>query len=433
MATKRRKTEFTLPPPSSPKKPKQSLDPSVISSFGFENEPDDVIAVMEHVSFRKREKPKFEEHVFKGKKKIYSTKHETAPDVTFVGKEDANEYYDYCIVKYNRSRKKVLEIKPASLLRFEGKTRVDSDELKGIKKKKSVNLTADHSITSDNYLKNRQALTSQFGSVQKNKMLEASIRRKVNGGTLSIMAESTFESKNAVEKVDKGDIFVKTESSSMPVPNRKTTIPSQIYEKTLFYTKEEVAHNGEIAQKFFKDNSDVSKLIGKDISPVLAKLAMKVHSDIDNYTECILYLKFLIYAALARELATNTKRKYIYCSQIFSSFPKLVVDECLGENFKAKKDAQQKISYTLFEKDRLFAWFLCLWLVLNNQTVPVTAVPLAVGLAEKTTTKILRALGCEIVTASNDELMMYESSKMAKLVGPPPDELKRKTPRKSFR
>ena len=76
MEAKRRRTDFVLPTTStSQKKSRKSLDPGTLSSFGFEKEPDDVIAVMQHVTFKDDINPTFVEHVYQGKNKIYSATH----------------------------------------------------------------------------------------------------------------------------------------------------------------------------------------------------------------------------------------------------------------------------------------------------------------------------------------------------------------------
>ncbi|KAE9553106.1 hypothetical protein FO519_003695 [Halicephalobus sp. NKZ332] len=389
MNSKRRKTDFVLPSTStSPKKSRKSLDPGTLSSFGFEKEPDDVIAVMQHVSFQESINPTFVEHVYQGKNKVYTANHKEIPNVTFVGKEQQNDLHDYYIVKYNQTKDCLVEIRQAAILRFEGKMNVDPEELKGIKKETRVNMKADYSIKASEFLDKRNSLTAQFGSSQKNKQLDASIRRQVKTETLETMAKSAMESTSTLPKTEDMKIFVRAESTVMPTPNREALLPNQIYPKTLFYTSEDVLQYGELAVKFFKENDAVNKIVAKDVSPILARIALVARATPENQEECLLRLKFLIYGEVVKSITVNKTEKM---------------------------NPAKRVAFTPMEKDRLYIWFLCMWLILDEQVVPISGACTAVGIAESAASKYLRGLGCEVGGATPDEVTRLNSSRVARL------------------
>ena len=55
----------------------------------------------------------------------------------------------------------------------------------------------------------------------------------------------------------------------------------------------------------------------------------------------------------------------------------------------------KKVGFTPMERDRLYIWFLCMWLALDDQVVPISGACVAVGMSETSAAKYLRGLGCE--------------------------------------
>lgn len=60
------------------KKSRNTLDQSVLRSYGFEGTPNVVIANMDHIRFQPGEVPKFKERVYTSKKKVYTAKHKVS-------------------------------------------------------------------------------------------------------------------------------------------------------------------------------------------------------------------------------------------------------------------------------------------------------------------------------------------------------------------
>ena len=210
---------------------------------------------------------------------------------------------------------------------------VDPEELKGTKKETKINMKADYSIKSEEFLEKRNSLTAQFGSTQKNKQLDAYMRRRVKTETLETMAKSALESTSALPKKEDIKLFTPTESTVMPTPNRDAALPNQIYPKSLFYTSEDVLQYGEIAVKFFEENSVINKIVAKEVSPILARIALVARATPDNQEECLIRLKFLIYAEIVKTISTTKSRRFVYCDKLLEKYPSLLVGEVLRENF----------------------------------------------------------------------------------------------------
>uniref|UniRef100_A0A914Y3B9 Uncharacterized protein n=1 Tax=Panagrolaimus superbus TaxID=310955 RepID=A0A914Y3B9_9BILA len=413
---KRRQTDINgsdQPSSSKPNGLRHTLNPSDINQLGFHTESDHVIAVMDHFRLKESETPKFIEHVYKANKKIYSFKNKEAPTVTFFGKEkiDKDDNYDYCLGIYNRETQEV-EYKSISLLRFEGIPNIDPELLTEKDIKERVNYAADYSIKQEHFEK-------------KNKMLEATLRRQINDDTLTTLSKSTFESKNAVAKTEDGDskAFATAESSVLPPANRTATVPADIYPLSLFYTEFILQSFGKISQDFFKENNVMAKLTALGVPKLIAEVASKVMNDQKDEIQCFLVLQLIIMSIFVQQMAAN--KRSLQASE-FDNFPSAIFhhirDEYFSENFKTNS----RWGYTQMERDRLVAWFLCLFLVLNNFRVAITPLASQLHLSEQKSGKTLSALGCVVSSATVDESQRYDTMRMARLLEPPSDKRLRK-------
>uniref|UniRef100_A0AC34F208 RNA polymerase I associated factor, A49-like protein n=1 Tax=Panagrolaimus sp. ES5 TaxID=591445 RepID=A0AC34F208_9BILA len=428
---KRRQTDINgaadQPSSSRPNGLRHTLNPSDFNELGFETESDHVIAVMDHFRLKESETPQFTEHVYHSKKKIYSFKNKAAPTVTFMGKEkiDEDDNYDYCLAIYNR-RTKELEYKPISLLRFEGIPNIDPELLTGKEIKKRVNYAADHSIKQETLVDRRRQLTTQFGSEKKNKMLEATLRRQINDDTLTTLSKSTFESKNVVIKAKDEDskAFETAESSVLPPANRTATVPAEIYPLSLFYTEFELQSFGKISQDFFKKNNVMAKLTALGVPKLVAEVALKVMSkDQKSEVEYYLVLQLIIMSIFVQQMAAN--KRTLQASE-FDNFPSAIFHHIRDFYFKEDLKSNARWGYTHMERDKFVAWFLCLYLILNEFRIAITPLSAQLHLSEQQSGKTLSALGCVLSTATAEESTRYDTTRMARLSEPPSDKRLRK-------
>lgn len=175
----------------------------------------------------------------------------------------------------------------------------------------------------------KRDVVSNFGTIRKNKLINAVNRRTVNQTTLETLEGSLAKTKNIIEKKEVKDVFERIESDIMPPPNRDAVDPENIYSKMLFYTQEDVLHLGDESLKFVKNHNSVAKLGRLDIPRSIAEIVLQ--STTDDKVEAILRMKFLVYASICK-LVTKSFRN-IRCDDLFQKFPSSIVQECLKENF----------------------------------------------------------------------------------------------------
>uniref|UniRef100_A0A914QBF3 Uncharacterized protein n=1 Tax=Panagrolaimus davidi TaxID=227884 RepID=A0A914QBF3_9BILA len=259
-------------------------------------------------------------------------------------------------------------------------------------------------------------------------MLEATLRRQINDDTLTTLSKSTFESKNVVKKSEGDDskAFTTAESAVLPTPNRTATLPAEIYPLSLFYSEFILQSYGKIAQDFFKENNEMAKLTALGIPKLVAQVAGKVMHDQKSEKECYLVLKLIIMSIFVQQMSTN--KKSLIASE-FDNFPSPIFHAIREEFFRDKLKTNSRWGYTQMERDRFIAWFLCLFLILNDFRVAITPLASQLHLSENQSGKTLSALGCVVSSATVEESKRYDTMRMARLIEPPTEKKLRKRKR----
>ncbi|VDN27392.1 unnamed protein product [Gongylonema pulchrum] len=134
--------------------------------------------------------------------------------VVRLGREERSEEEgcDYALAFVNR-RTGHVEYLPTKLICFENVAAAEFDEILDNSRRPKIDYSAHNAATNESWADKRRALTDQFGSAKKMKVLDAAKRRHIKDETLSVMMNSAFSS-TAIKKEDE-NVEEKTDISML--------------------------------------------------------------------------------------------------------------------------------------------------------------------------------------------------------------------------
>ncbi|CAG9535594.1 unnamed protein product [Cercopithifilaria johnstoni] len=384
----------------------------------------------------------FQRHkVANGKAEYVYTAKNSGPvseKVVRLGREECSEDEgcDYAVAVVNRRTGKI-DCLPTKLICFENVPASDFQIMLDTSYKRKIDYSIDNTISRESWADKRRALTDDFGSVKKIKMLDAAKRRQIKDETLSVMLSSAFASANMKKEVETVEseisLLAKTESSVLPKANMDVKSPREVYPFSNFLSDAEVITFKSEAFDYL--NESRKNLIANGLSPLVCNLI----GNISINTERTCYL--LLLDAMIHCYKILVKRRFLLQSEWLQlQYPVTVLSKIRelflpGEFVNENSRSKRKLPVNLMAKDRLLAHILCLAILLDyeDMTLPITPWAKELGTAEPKITKMAIALGCNVSAATAADGVRLGTLRIARLIGPPQTSKKRFTGRASAR
>ncbi|MFH4982178.1 hypothetical protein AB6A40_008887 [Gnathostoma spinigerum] len=376
-----------------------------------------------------------------GKKAIFSMKDQSFDNenIVYLGKEDDDspDGFDYAIAVVDNITKEY-ELYPATLVTFSAVYTKQPEVLLGLRSSTEVNFTNDYSEKKETWAEKKAALTSEFGSAKMMKLQDAVKRRQIKEDTLTIMMNSAFASPNVIKREYPTDtkesisLLHQAHSSILPAIKQGATLPSDLYPLSLFISDEEISNLKDTAKEFIEKSKE--EVLGESN---YGRLIFRYLGSFEGSPERICYMLLLASMIKLYKLVGRASKKNFYQNDILSmSLPaeflnKVRRDFFPGE-FASEGRSRPKLILSSSDKDRLLSHLLCLGLVLDTSrlSIPITPWSKELMVTENRIIKIATALGCGIVSLSQEEAVRLGSTRMARLKGPPQVNHTPKRPRR---
>ncbi|KAK0416934.1 hypothetical protein QR680_012758 [Steinernema hermaphroditum] len=393
----------------------------------------DIVGILGHGKFTDPMAVRFVENRI-GRKRIYSIKTKACPHIVHLGAEEPSDGgFDYVMAMVNK-RTRVVEYRDVKVMRFEARHTEDRDALlNGTQETPKVNYDLDNSTAKEDYWNKRRMLTAQFGSAKSIKIQEQSMNRKIDDGTLGAVNATTLSAVNAEEsnaglldQMDEKNGEIKLSllnatavSQTLPPAVEDTEIASMVYPTSLFVTTTDVETYSEDAMNYL--NQKLADLMEHG----MPKCLLRFKAGATNPERAVL---LVMLAAMIRFCQGIGRYKAIVglTDVVLTGIPEPIVQfvryKFFNGNCRADKTNKKRsvLEVNEQEKERIVAWTLCLSVVLDpSLSIPLTPFATEMKLTEGRMVKILTALGCTVTQASHSEAMNLNTTRMARLEGPP--------------
>uniref|UniRef100_A0A914VEU4 Homeobox domain-containing protein n=1 Tax=Plectus sambesii TaxID=2011161 RepID=A0A914VEU4_9BILA len=405
-----------------------------------EKEVTEVVAQLMHNRLRKPADAVFLEqskrvgHGATEEQKFYVLKSEVNDCIFHLGTEDSSKQlgFDYALAVVNKRTGKAT-FKPTKLYQFEAKFSQDKSLLLGERVASKTDYSKDYTDDKESWAAKRKQLTAEFGSSKKLKQQEAAQRREIKEETLQVMSAMPSTSGMKVEdddkKTDLPDIAMlrTAESSVLPKANNEAEMAKDVYSWDLFIKSDELETLGPIAVELLQ--TPKLQLIEAGYAPVVLQLLGNLPTDEKaklHRATAIVLLATMHHFCMN---VSNYQKKFITMAEI-ANFPmpsefvtKIRSDFFTEATFNKRQRGTDKlrVNVSSTEKDRLLSHLLVLALLLDvgSYTVPLTPWSRSLKVSDQKLVAVLRALGCTVAPASKSEGMLLQTTKIARLVGPP--------------
>ncbi|TKR77771.1 hypothetical protein L596_018684 [Steinernema carpocapsae] len=403
-----------------------NLDVSRRSAFGGQNK--DLVGILGHGKFMDPMAARFQVHQ-SGRKRAYTIRTKGCPHIVHLGAEEPGDgAFDYIMAMVNK-RTRAVEYRNVKVVRFEARHTEDKDALmfsEGDKQKANYDL--DNSTTAEEFRAKRQALVASFGSAKSIKIQEQRLSRKINDGTLDAMNASALNSVNVdVQEYPSGEsknfnisqLNAEPISQTLPPAVEDAEMPSMVYPTSIFVEKGEVKLYSEAALRFL--DQKLADLVQAGMAKCILRFKPSANSD-----ERAVLLVML--ATMIRFIqAMRRGQPHVFFSEILKSgIPEPMIHFVRQKFFRGEpqQDRRNKSRLLLpsdeMERERLIAYVLCLSIVMDpSLSLPLTPFSSELKLAEPRMIKVLTALGCTIIHASQSEALQLNTTRIARLQGPP--------------
>ncbi|CAD5231008.1 unnamed protein product [Bursaphelenchus xylophilus] len=385
------------------------------------------VACFSHSNVADADHVKLEEHVNRQGCKIFTMVDPSDNPVKIVGTEEGEDQnYEYVLAFHNRATKEV-EVRPVSVLHFQPKQNVTEEFLKGKKKRVKVDLNRDrNTVDKSNWREKANDLVMEFGNAKRRKILEASLRRKVNDDTLESLGTSMLDVSKADMSLvrDDGDgkstlnlsMLSTPESMVLPTMNRDAKKPAEVYSLDQFVKPDDFLTLGPSAAEYLGENDTLEKLLDNGISQFVAQSVLtNIRADKKVF---ITAMKIITWSRMYRKLAEKGNRGRLNTEGIVLPPPYItdfVADFTEGQ--VGRQAGVYKVSPIL--KHKLAAHLICLLLLFSEEYVlPLGPLRTEIGISEVESKKMCESLGCLISPATVEEMTKYRTTKMARLIGP---------------
>uniref|UniRef100_A0A1I7ZHA3 RNA polymerase I associated factor, A49-like protein n=1 Tax=Steinernema glaseri TaxID=37863 RepID=A0A1I7ZHA3_9BILA len=391
----------------------------------------DVVGILGHGKFVDPMAVRFIE-TRSGRKRTYSIKTKVCPQIVHLGTEEPNDgAFDYVMAVVNK-RTRAVEYRNVKVMRFEARHTDDPDSLLiGSTETPKINYDLDNSMAKEEFWNKRRMLTAQFGSSKSIKIQEQAQNRKIDDNTLGAVNATTLGAVNTEEsnvsllesdmKKDLNLSLLNTESISQTLPPavEDAAIPSMVYPTSLFVSKFDVETYSEEALKYLDQKLAELVLHG------MPKCVLRFKSSATNPERAVLIVMLATMIRFCQGIG-RFKPLIAFNEVLTSGIPENIVNFVRAKFFKGeiRRDKRDKkrmvIDVDEQEKERMVAWTLCLAIVVDSAlSVPLTPFATDMKLTEARMVKVLTALGCTITQASHNEAMNLNTTRMARLEGPP--------------
>ncbi|CAD5225995.1 unnamed protein product [Bursaphelenchus okinawaensis] len=385
------------------------------------------VACFSHSNILDGENVKLEEHTNREDSKVFTMVDPTKNPVKIVGTEEAEDAnYDYLIAFFNRQTKEV-KLQPTTVLHFQPKQDVSEDFLSGRKRRSRTDFNKDmNKVNAENWREKANDLVMEFGNTKRRKILEASLRRKVNDDTLESLGTSMLDSSkldySLLKESEDGkptlnlSMLNTPESMVLPRMNKDATGAKEVYSLEQFVKPDDTLTLGPAAAEFFAEFESVDRLVEKGISRYVAQCVVtNLRSD---KTIFITAMKVITWSRLYKHITEKGRGGRVNVQGIELPSP-FIVDfvSDFTEGQIGRQPGVYKISTTL--KHKLAAHTMCLLLLFSEEyTLPLGPLKTEVGVSEVEFKKMAEALGCIVMPAPVEEMTKWKTTKIAKLVGP---------------
>ena len=433
--------------------------PSSRLSLGMTGRVRDIVAFFPQGEPKDPTQLRIQEHVNQSNRKVFSVVESTPKreGSKHIGMEEpAGEGYEYLLAIVDKRTGKAIEFRPTALVNFQPRYKPSKEILAGKKRRHIVDYSKDFTTAKDaeKARDERRRLTANFGSVKKNKMLEANIRRSITTDTLKAMTSTAFSSaaSNAVatkqeaesddsdvEKKPKDQkkaavlsILQQSTSSVLPAPNYEAKQPSDVYTFEQFLPKDyddKSRDEYEIeAIAFFREYDTFQKLAQSAIPPLAAKRVGTPLRYANPGQRCVLALKMVTLAKFVQMVFKRSlPMQWVNVKELESlEVPPKILNHLRVEYLGYGKSAgmQVKVHIPSQEKHRAVADLLCLLLLFDEPEflLPLSPMVQELGPNENVLKTLLTGLGCIVTVASETQALTMNTIRVARLVGPPKKE-----------
>ncbi|KAL3079015.1 hypothetical protein niasHS_014797 [Heterodera schachtii] len=419
--------------------------PSSRLSMGMAGRLRDIVAIFPQNDLASPGKLLFREQMTNSDQRVFSAKGQAdvpgmnAKEISFVGREEAaGEGFEYILAIVDRRTGRASEFKRTALINFQlSKERGVSDKEKSTK---NVDYSADFTLSLEKKQEDRKRLTLDFGSVKKNKMLDARIRRSVTNETLEAMTSTAFSSvnfkamgegeENEANSEKKFSILEQAQSSVLPKANLSAAVPGEVYSLDQFVPELSEVHLRELqeeAMQFFRQNESVQKLVNLGISSVVAKRLGNPLRYGNPSRRCFLALKIVALAKLTQTIhkvnVKEIRKLSVKEVESLSFIPPKMLCHIREEFLSIPQNQKGRVFYELSaeKRSRVLAELLCLLLLFDDPefTLPISPIVQDFYVSENVLKNLLVAMGCVVSVASETQALSLNTIRIARLVGPP--------------
>uniref|UniRef100_A0A0N4ZF14 DNA-directed RNA polymerase I subunit RPA49 n=1 Tax=Parastrongyloides trichosuri TaxID=131310 RepID=A0A0N4ZF14_PARTI len=340
-----------------------------------------------------------------------------------------NSEKEYFIAYINKRTKNIL-YKPATLVKIKPQILENKEEfLKGkISRTKNYDYSKTNGIAKDEYLGKRNALTSDFGSIKKRKMLDDVVRRNIDQDTMLALADTAFASNTNVDR--KPDINQSTvdaltslggkaQGDVAPQYNPNGKKPLEIWPIEQFFEDSTYDSASELCFEFFQDKT-YDDLVQFGFPKLVAELVHTHLTDVkmDERLYLIMKLHYMIILYAHCKTLRSIDLKIISCDIT----PEIMRSQINGEFFDLTKLTQRgtiQINGPL--KDKLASHILILYMLLNvpKHSIYINVAAKEFHISEMLMTRYLNKLGCAINKATPEEEVNYGAKKVGVLKSVP--------------
>ncbi|CEF64519.1 RNA polymerase I associated factor, A49-like family-containing protein [Strongyloides ratti] len=344
-----------------------------------------------------------------------------------VSKNDSNDYF----VAYVNKRTKDVLYKPVSLVKLQSRLVKNKNKFfsgKILKENTKADYKNSSGFKKEQFLEKRNALTTDFGSIKKRKMLDDVVRRNVDQDTMTALADTAFasttnvdekpnlnqsgiEALNAIGGTIQGDVLPKYN------PNGKK--PLEIWPIEQFIDDSTYDLVSENCLEFFQNKScnDLENLGFPKLIIDLVQQNVKC----EGATKTLYLLMKLHYMVSLYVICKGAKTvdpKKVSCSGV----PEILVNQVNSEFLDVSKMSKfGNIPHDTTTKDKIASRIIILYMILNapSHSIYINIASKQFHISEQQMIKYLNKLGCVINKATSDEQLNYGAIRVGVLKNPP--------------
>uniref|UniRef100_A0A0K0FB42 DNA-directed RNA polymerase I subunit RPA49 n=1 Tax=Strongyloides venezuelensis TaxID=75913 RepID=A0A0K0FB42_STRVS len=343
-----------------------------------------------------------------------------------VEKNDKIEYF----VAYVNKRTKDVTYKQARLVKLRPQIVENKEKFFNgkVDKEAKPDYTKTNGIEKNEFLGKRNALTRDFGSIKKRKMLNDIDRRNVDHDTMVALADTAFASNTNIEEkpnlnesgVDAlAAIDGSTQGDIAPKYNKDGKKPLEIWPIEQFLEDSTYDIVSGQCSEFFQDKS-FDDLIELGFPRLIAELANSYVAD--GKIERRLYLVMKLHYMIILHASCRSYRVIDLKNIPYGNIPEVLAAQVNSEFFDVSNTNKNgKVPFTVATTDKLISHILILYMLLNEpkHCIYINIASKQFLISELKMTRCLTKLGCVINKPTNDEEINYAATRVGVIKNAP--------------